>query len=161
MERENKKISRKVLIVMMIIAFFVLAVSLASLYTQRVVSCGAAQICTLPLPFLIPIIASVSLLIGSLMSYLMIEKLSKKDNDFKKSSEFIKKLFDKDEYEILKMVAKNDEISQAKIVRGTGLPRLKVFRIVEKLKDKGIIVKEERGGKLRIIKMDNDLRELF
>ena len=33
------------------------------------------------------------------------------------------------------------------------MPRLKIFRIIEKLKDKGIIKKEEKDGKLRIIKM--------
>jgi len=161
MEGKNKKASRKLLIIAMVIGFFVLIVSLASLYTQRVVSCGMAQSCTIPLPFLIPIIASVSLFVGSLMGYLMVEKLSKKDDNFKKSSEFIEKLFDKDEYKILKLIASNDEISQAKLVQETGLPRLKVFRIIEKLKYKRIISKEEKDGKLRIIKMSDELRELF
>ncbi len=161
MQEKTKKKSRKLLIVVMIMAVFVLIVSLASLYTQRVVSCGEAQTCTIPLPFLIPIIASVSLFVGSLMSYLMIEKLSKKDYSFSKASGFIEKLFNKEEYEILKLVAKNNEISQAKIVQSTGLSRLRVFRIIEKLKYKGIISKEEKDGKLRVIKMSDDLKELF
>ena len=160
MDNKNRKDKKRLLIIVMIIAFLVLIVSLASLYTQRVVSCGTAQSCTIPLPFLIPIIASVSLFVGSLISYFMIEKLLKKDTSFKKSSEFIKKLFDNDEYKILKLISKSDEISQAKIVHEVGLPRLKVFRIIEKLKYKGIIDKEEKG-KLRLIKMNNDLKELF
>jgi len=161
MQEKAQKKSRKLLVVVMIIAGFVLIVSLASLYTQRVVSCGEAQTCTIPLPFLIPIIASVSLFVGSLMSYFMIEKLSKKDYSYEKSSEFIEKLLSSDEYKILKLVAKNNEISQAKIVQTTQMPRLRVFRIIEKLKEKGIIQKEEKGGKLRMIKIDDELKELF
>jgi len=161
MGEKNKKTSRKLLIMAMVIAGFVLIVSLASLYTQRVVSCGGAQTCTLPLPFLVPIIASVSLFVGSLIGYFMVEKISKKNLNFKKSSEFIKRLFDNEEYGVLKIIAKSSEVSQARIVQETGLPRLKIFRIIEKLKDKKIIEKEERDGKLRIIKMDEEFRELF
>ena len=161
MEEKIGKSRRTLLIIVMVIAGFVLIVSLASLYTQRVVSCGKAQTCTIPLPFLIPIIASVSLFVGSLMDYLMVGKISKKDSSIRECSGFIEKLFSPEEYRILKLVAKNNEISQAKIVRTTGMPRLKVFRIIEKLKEKGIIEKEERDGKLRIIKIDEGLRDLF
>lgn len=161
MKEKNKKTSRKLLILSMVVAGFILIVSLASLYAERVVSCGEAQTCTLPLPYLIPIIASVSLFVGSLISYFMIERISKKDSNFKKSSEFIKKLFDKEEYLVLKIIAKYDEISQAKIVQETGLPRLKIFRIIEKLRYKRIIDKEEKDGKLRIIKMNEDFKKLF
>ena len=85
----------------------------------------------------------------------------KKDSSFKKSSEFIKKLFGNEEYCVLKLIAKSSEISQAKIVQETRLPRLKIFRIIEKLKDKGIIEKEEKDGKLRIIRMNDEFRNLF
>ncbi len=161
MDENVKKKSKSLLIIFMIIAGFVLIVSLASLYTQRVVSCGEAQTCTIPLPFLIPIIASVSLFVGSLMGYFMVGKLLKKEKNLKNYSGFIEKLFNQEEYEILKLISKNNEISQAKIVQTTKLPRLKVFRIIEKLKERGIIEKQERNGKLRMIKMNEDLKELF
>jgi uncharacterized membrane protein len=152
---------KKLLVVAMIIAIFVLIISLSVLYTERVVSCGMAQTCTIPLPFLIPIIASVSLFVGSLMGYLMVEKLSKKEEGFKISAELIEKLLNPDEYKVLKLLSKNKEISQAKIVKETGLPRLKIFRIIEKLRQRGVLSKEQKNGKLRIIKLSEDLRELF
>jgi len=156
-----KKKSRGLLIVFMIVAGFVLIISLASLYTQRVVACGEAQTCTIPLPFLIPIIASVSLFVGSLMSYFMVGRLSEKDKSIRDCSGFIEKLFNSEEYKILKLISKNNEVSQAKLVQETKLPRLKVFRIIEKLKEQGIIEKEKKNGKLRIIKMDEELKYLF
>jgi len=161
MQEKIKKNRKTLLIVIMIVAGFVLIVSLASLYTQRVVSCGEAQTCTIPLPFLIPIMASVSLLVGSLIGYLMIGRLYRKDESFQKCSGFVEKLFNKEEYEILKLVEKNNEISQAKIVQTTGFPRLRVFRAIKKLKEKGIIQKEEKDGKLRVIRINDDLKGLF
>jgi len=155
------KSKKTLLIIIMIIAGFVLIVSLASLYTQRVVSCGEAQTCTIPLPFLIPIIASVSLFVGSLMGYFMVSSISKRNESFQKCSGFVEKLFNKEEYEILKLVAKNGEVSQAKIVQTTGFPRLRVFRIIEKLKERGLLQKEEKDGKLRIIRINDNIKGLF
>lgn len=160
MEIFNKN-NKHLLIIFMIVAGLVLVVSLASLYTQRVVSCGEAQTCTIPVPFLIPIIASVSLFVGSLMGYFMVGKILKKENKVKKCSGFVEKLFSSEEYKILKLVAKNKRISQAEIVRRTHLPRLKVFRIIEKLKERKILEKYEENGKTRIIKMDKELKDLF
>jgi uncharacterized membrane protein len=160
MEMLNKK-NKPLLIIFMIIAGFVLIVSLASLYTERVVSCGEAQTCTIPLPFLIPIIASVSLFVGSLIGYFMVGKLLKKENKVKRCSGFVEKLFSPEELCILKLVAESNKISQAEISRKSKLPRLKVFRIIEKLKERKIVEKYEEDGKTRIIKMDNDLRDLF
>ncbi len=161
MEEKTRKSRRTLFVVIMIIAGFVLIVSLASLYTERVVSCGLTQTCTIPLPFLIPIIASVSLFVGSLMGYFMVEKLSKKEYNIKEYSDFMETLFNKEEYKILKLIAKNEIISQAKITQTTGIPRLKIFRIIEKLKQKGIIEKQEKGGKLRIIKINEKIKKLF
>jgi len=161
MESKLEKKSKPLLIIAMILASFVLIVSLASLYTERVVSCGMAQTCTIPLPFLIPIIASVSLFVGSLMGYLAVGKIHKTKDNFKKSAEVIKKLLNEDEWKILTIISKKNEISQAKIVQSSGLSRLKVFRIIEKLREREVLEKHEKDGKLRIIKIDEELRELF
>ncbi len=157
-EKKNKK---AVLIIAMVLASFVLIVSLASLYTERVVSCGIADTCTIPLPFLIPIIASVSLFVGSLTGYYMIGRLSKKDVNLKESTELIKHLLTKEEFEILNLIVEKKEISQARIVQKTNIPRLKVFRIIEKLKDKGIIEKEETDGKMRKIKIKPEFESIL
>jgi len=160
-DSDKKKARRFLLIVAMIIAAFVLIVSLASLYAQRVVSCGLAETCTIPLPFLIPIIASVSLFVGSLIGYLMVGKLYKKDRNIVEYSELMRKIFSKEEYEILKIIDKKKYISQAKIVQLTGFPRLKIFRIIKKLREKNIIIKEEKNGKTWMIDLNEDFRGLF
>jgi uncharacterized membrane protein len=157
----EKKSKKTILIIAMVLAAFVLIVSLASLYTERVVSCGIADTCTIPLPFLIPIIASVSLFVGSLTGYFMVERLSKKDVNIKESTELIKKILSKEEFEILKLVAEKQEISQAGIVQKTSIPRLRVFRTIEKLRDRGIVEKEEKDGKMRTIRIREEFKGIF
>jgi DNA-binding MarR family transcriptional regulator len=160
-EKEGRKNRKFLLMIAMIIGAFVLIVSLASLYTQDVISCGRESSCAIPLPFLIPIIASVSLLVGSFIGYLMVGKLSRKEHDLKGYAEMMRRIFSDEEYKILNAVAGSKEISQAGLAQKTGLSRLKVFRTLEKLKEKGLIEKEEKDGKMRMIRMNENYRELF
>ena len=140
----------------MIIAIFIFTVSLASLYTQRVISCGEAQTCTIPIPFLIPITASAGLFIGTLVYYLMAGRIAKKESNIEKCSELIEKLFSKEERAVLKVLTNHKQLSQARLTALTGLPRLRIFRIVGKLKEKGLVEKQEQG-KARIIKLKGGL----
>ena len=150
---------KNLLIIIMVIAVFIFIVSLASLYTQREISCGRATTCTIPLPFLIPITASIGLFVGTLVYYLMSSQIKKKDIRLTESSNVLARLFNEEEKKILKIIAENDELTQAKITSLAEMPRLKIFRIIEKLKDKGMIEKKEKG-KLRIIKIKDEKKEL-
>ena len=154
------KLHKQLFIVVMVVAIFVFAVSLVSLYTQRVIACGEAQTCTIPIPFLIPIVASAGLFIGTLVYYLMAGRIVKKDINLGKCSNLIEKLFSQEEKAILKIFTNHKELSQAKIATLTGMPRLKVFRTVEKLKEKGLIEKQEQG-KARIIKLKDNAKGLI
>jgi len=151
------KLYKPYLIAMMVISLFIFIVSLSSLYAQRVISCGAFQTCTIPIPFLIPITASIGLFIGTFVYYLMVKQLRKKETNLGKCSKLIYNIFSEDEKNILKEIAQQKSITQAKISSITGLPRLKVFRIIEKLKKKGFIEKQEKG-KARIIKIKDEIK---
>ena len=154
------KQNKQLLITVMIIAIFIFIVSFAALYTQRQISCGAAQTCTIPIPFLIPITSSIGLFIGTLVYYLMRGKLLKKESDIGCCNLLLKKVLTKEALDILSIIAREKEISQAKISSLTGIPRLKIFRTIEKLKDKNLIEKQEKG-KIRLIKLKEDTAELF
>jgi len=143
----------------MVIAIFIFIVSLASLYTQREISCGRATTCTIPLPFLIPITASMGLLVGTFVFYLMESKIEKKDIRINESSNVISRLLSSEERNLIKILARENELTQARLTFLSKMPRLKVFRTVEKLKEKGLIEKKEKG-KLRIIKMKEDIKNL-
>jgi len=150
---------KNLLIIIMVIAIFIFIVSLASLYTQREISCGRATTCTIPLPFLIPITASMGLLVGTFVFYLMESKIEKKDIRINESSNVISRLLSSEERNLIKILAREKELTQARLTFLSKMPRLKVFRTVEKLKEKGLIEKKEKG-KLRIIKMKEDIKNL-
>ena len=53
-----------------LITIFVLIVSLTSLYVQAEIQQGSVCTCIIPLPVLIPILASIGMLVGTLVYYL-------------------------------------------------------------------------------------------
>jgi len=152
------KTHKQIMIPIMVIAVFIFIVSFASLYAERHISCGAAQTCTIPIPFLIPITASMGVFVGTLVYYLMAAKIIKKNININRSNKIIEKILSKEETEILKIVAEHSEISQAKLASLTGITRLKIFRILEKFKEKGLIEKHQ-NGKIRIIKIKEDIKK--
>jgi hypothetical protein len=152
--------SKQLLMSVMIIAIFIFIVSFASLYTQRHISCGSTQTCTIPIPFLIPISASLGLFIGTLVYYLMVGRLKQKNTDIHKYHQIISKLLEKEERDVLKIIAKEKEISQAKVTSIVNMPRVKVFRIIKKLQEKNLVEKKEQGKK-RIIKIKEELSDIL
>jgi len=148
------EIKKQILIAVMVIALFVFVVSLSSLYAQRVISCGIAQTCTIPIPFLIPITSSIGLFTGTLVYYFMSWKHLKEEDKFKDYEEVIKKIINgflsEEERKVFYLVMEKGKISQAELTKKLEMPRVKVFRIIERLRKKGLI--EKKGnGKVRII----------
>ncbi|MBW2981484.1 hypothetical protein KY343_01260 [Candidatus Woesearchaeota archaeon] len=154
------KQNKQIMIPVMVIAIFIFVVSFASLYTERQISCGAAQTCTIPIPFLIPITASMGVFVGTLVYYLMATKIIKKNINIDRSYKIIEKLLNKEEKDILKIITEYSEISQARLTSLAGITRLKVFRILERFKEKGLIEKHQ-NGKIRMIKIKEDINNIF
>ena len=156
----EKSRTKYLMISMMIIAIFVLVVSIASLYTEKMITCGRAQACLIPISFLIPIVGSIGLFIGTLVYYLMSGKIERKTINLEDCSKIVEKLLSDEERKVLKILASYDKISQARIAKMIGLSRLKVFRIVERLKEKGILEKENEG-KARIVRLNPAVRNFL
>jgi len=150
--------SKQVLISVMIIAIFIFIISFASLYTQRHISCGSTQTCTIPIPFLIPISASLGLFIGTLVYYLMIGRLTRKNIDIRKYHKIINSLLEKEEKKILDIIKDKREITQAKLASLTDMSRVKIFRNIKRLQQKNLIDKEKQGKKI-IIKIKKELSD--
>jgi uncharacterized membrane protein len=148
---------KKVIATSMILTIFVLIVSLAALYVQAQIEAGTVCTCAIPLPVLVPILSSIGLLVGTFIYYISSPKFEKRETDVKPLLKFL----DPVEQKIMSKIIENkNEISQAGIVSSTGLPKVKVFRVIERLKNKGIVSKEPYG-KTNLIKLNDDIRELF
>jgi len=149
--------SKKIIGGSLVIAIFVLIVSLTSWYVQLQIEAGTICSCAIPLPILIPFVSSIGLLVGTLVYYMY----SPESKDKKIERDSVLKFLDPPEREIMDAILDNNgEVSQARIVSETGIPKVRVFRSLERLRAKGIIMKE-RFGKTNLIKLPDDVRKIF
>ncbi len=150
---------KKVIATSMILTIFVLVVSLAALYVQAQIEAGTVCTCAIPLPVMVPLLSSIGLLVGTLLYYMFSPSSDQKPKP--PDTGIILDFLGNEEAEIVrKILEKKGEISQAGIVSSTGLPKVKVFRIIERLKNKGIVSKEPHG-KTNLIKLNEDVMKLF
>jgi len=150
------KIEKALIILTMLISCFVFLVSFATLYAQTHIIEGTACSCTLPIPLLIPMFASFGLFIGLATFYLLSPWFIKKQN---KNIELLLELLDPDEKEVIKELLENEgKVLQARLSRKMG--KVKCFRILERLKQRGIIEKEKER-KTNVIKLNEKFRSLI
>ena len=148
--------SKKIVVGMLVLTVFVLVVSIASLYVQVTIESGNACGCVIPLPFFIPFIGSVGLFIGTLVYYLFSPGTERKPD-----VNSALRLLSGDEASVMKALAKSGgSLSQAGIVKATGLSKVKVFRVIARMLSRGLVEKES-SGKTNIIHISRDIRNLF
>lgn len=136
------KAIQKLIIIVIILAGFIFSVSFSTLYAQTHIVEGTACSCTLPIPLLIPTFSSLGVFVGSIVYYLLFPKIEegKSKEDLKLFLDFL----DFDEKIILqKIIENNGKITQSKLSSQFG--KVKVFRVLENLKKRGIIEKEAYG----------------
>ncbi len=139
---------KKYLAGMVLISLFVLAVSLSSLYTQlnigEDVYCG----CAVPPYLFIPFMGSLGLFTGMLIFVLF-----KDDQDNNIETDAILKLVEENDRKVMEVLFREKEIMQSKIVKKTGLSKVKVSRILKELEQKGMIEKLPNGN-TNLVKLD-------
>ncbi|MEM5812440.1 MAG: helix-turn-helix domain-containing protein [Candidatus Aenigmatarchaeota archaeon] len=148
---------KKFLTGILILTAFIFVVAISSLYVQIQVSSGNACGCAIPIYLFVPLIGSMGLMIGVLAYYLLSPKFEKPPIDKKLLLNFMER---NDAAVISALLENKGEMSQADIVRQTGLPKVKVFRIINSLKSKGIITKEQ-NKKINTIRLSEDIRKLL
>jgi len=148
--------AKKVVFGILILSIFILVVSVSSLYVQTQISSGNTCGCFIPIPLFIPFIASIGLFIGTLIYYLLSPKFNKKKIDEK----ILLNFFEGDERKVLEHLVGEKEITQAELVRKTNLSKVKVFRILRKFENLGLIEKNSIG-KTNMVRLSKNVMKLF
>ncbi|MFH1752230.1 MAG: hypothetical protein ABH821_04815 [archaeon] len=105
----------------------------------------------------LPLFASIALLVGAGTYYLMAEKIENKDKSLKTTSQIILKFLNADEKRVVnKLIENKGKILQAEITRLEGMTKLKAHRTIQRLIDKQVIRKEGLG-KTNIIKFSEEI----
>ncbi len=149
--------SKKIITATMTISIFVLVISIMSWYIQLLLDAGNICSCAIPLPILIPVTASIGLLIGTFIYYLFTPPPECRTLE----KTLLRILFSGEEAEIIESLVKGDgKKSQAGIVRETGIPKVRVFRALERMRSRNIIEKEPHG-KTNMISVNPEIGKLF
>ncbi|MFH1294513.1 MAG: hypothetical protein ABIH90_01055 [Candidatus Aenigmatarchaeota archaeon] len=153
--------SKKLVLGISIMAVFVFIVSAVSLYIQNLLTQNMLCGCIIPIYMIIPLLSSAGLFIGTFVYYLASEKVEKTEQGMKQNMEKTLVFLQKGEREVLKRIIQSGgEVSQASLTTGTELGKVQVFRILERLRQRGVIEKVPKG-KTNAIRLATNLRELF
>ena len=145
---------KKLIVVMIIISAFVFVVAASSLYIQIQIESGQMCGCVIPLYIFIPFLSSLGLFIGTLAYYLLRPASEKKIH----IEQIVPLFLDKDEAAVMKEVLKEKKITQVSLMKRTGMDKVKIFRVIERLRQRGIIEKKPYG-KTNIIKLSGEIEK--
>ncbi len=146
----------KAIIGMLILSIFAFVLAASSLYVQIHVQKGNLCGCFIPLPLFIPFVGSIGLFIGTLAFYLISPPTKQKKN-----TQIVLKLLDEDEAKVMETILKNKgKATQSEITKELNFPKVKTFRIIERLKSKGI-VKKEGKGRIKSIELSDEFKKFF
>lgn len=107
------------------------------------------------------LVSLFGMFIGSLTYYFISEKYEKRILRIHKDVNVTLKFLQKEEGLIIEsMIKRGGSTTQSEIVKDTKLSRVKVFRVLKKLEDKGIILKKPYGM-TKTIELDKKFKEVF
>jgi len=158
--KENK-IVKDTFFVLTVILGFIFVVSFSALYVSDAIKNNNACGCVIPIPYMILILSSLGLFVGSLSSYILISKHMKEKTQITKNIEATLKFLPKDERKVIEALITNDgELSQSAFEKITGLHKVKVFRIIDRLASKDLITKTSNGKSNRV-NLVKEIRDVF
>lgn len=142
---------------MILFGGFIFLVSVTTFYVQSQIS--HYGYCPIPIPVLMPTLASLGLFVGSLVYYIMLGKVEESREKRTEAINFLLELLPTDEKEVLRKIIENKgKITQSKL--SSSLGKVKAFRVLESLRKRGIILKEPYG-KTNIIKLNEKYSKIL
>lgn len=155
----KNKLLKNFFLTISIITGFIFIVAFSSMYVSDAIKNNNACGCVIPIPYMILILSSLGIFVGSLASYSLMSKYIKETKG--KNIESTLDFLSPNEKKIIKELIKNKQgINQSEFEKITGLHRVKIHRTIQKLKEKGIINKINKG-KINKIKLNEELTNLF
>ncbi len=110
---------------------------------------------------IIPFVAFAGVLVGTLVYYVMSEKLEKKDSSLRKNTRLILNFLNPHEKLVVEtLLAGSGSVPQYELSRLPSLTKVKTHRILAALEQKGVISKQ-RFGKINRISLNRDLYEVL
>ena len=111
--------------------------------------------------YLLPFIAFIGLLVGTLVYYIMSDKVIQQEQSLKKNTKIILNFLTGQERKVVETLLENDgKVQQYELSHLPNLNKLKTHRILLNLEQKGVIHKEKLG-KINKIVLNKELYEVL
>lgn len=158
---ENASPSKSLFLVLTILLGFIFILSFSIIYVNRLILEDKVCACIIPVPYMILILSSLGLFIGSLSSYVMVSKLGSQRREFNKGISNTLRFLPASEQKLVQaVIRRGGMIKQKDLERETGFHKVKIHRLISSLEERKIIVKEQ-DKKINLISLHDDIRILF
>ena len=152
---------KPIMLAVTILLGFIFIASFSSLYVSEAIRNNNACGCVIPIPYMILLLSSLGLFTGSLAFYILISRYLKARTRLSRNIEGTLKFLENDEKTIFKALVDNKgSLSQSQFEKITGMHKVKVHRLIDKMYLKGIIDKKTTG-RMNRIEISSDLKNLF
>ncbi|MBN2566765.1 MarR family transcriptional regulator [Candidatus Woesearchaeota archaeon] len=144
-----------------VITGFIFIVVFSSLYVSDAIRNNNACGCVIPIPYMIIILSSLGLFVGSLSYYIIgakhVRDMSRIGRDVKATLRFLPP----DERVVIDaLISQQGSMRQSAIAATTGLDKVRVHRVIGRLESKRIVEKTDEGACKRV-SLIPDLIEVF
>ncbi len=157
---KDERLKAILLPVALIISFVVLIVLALTYIAQEyspLYECG----CAYTLPVIIVLLSGTGIIVGILTYYFIAGKYSKEKKEIKSNVKSLYSLMDKDEREVIEcLVSSKGKISQSYLDKYTKMDRVKIFRLLARMENKGVI-RKEKNGKTNIVILDDNIYHIL
>lgn len=146
--------SRNILLGIGLLTGFLFVSSFLSIYVSDLINKGDVCGCFIPVPIMILLLSSLGVFVGSFVSYFLIGKIKKEERSYKefvsKVKKFIDKVLDMDERKVMSELIEKKEVNQSYFNKLFDGNRVKAYRIIKKLEDKGLVERVKNGKVVKI-----------
>jgi len=152
---------KRVFLVLGIITGFVFVVAFSTLYVSDAIKNNNACGCVIPIPYMILILSSLGIFVGSAAYYFTVSKYVKEGKTRNENINYTLNFLEPKERKLVNELIKSKSgLKQSELEKLTGFHKVKVHRILHKLEASGIIKKETKG-KINKISLDPHLKAAF
>lgn len=150
---------RQVIFAVGLITGFIFFISIAVFYSYSLLQTGDYCTCTETIPLLIIVVASLGLFVGSFAYYYLVDRFIgkyKKKTGFKKALAPFLGLLDAKERMVIEKLLESNSIGQSEIAMVSGLDRVQVTRVLQRLEEKNFI-RRTKKGKSNLVELNEEI----
>lgn len=135
-----------------IITGFIFVVVFSSVYVYESIQKNSICQCLIPIPYMIVILSSLGLFVGSISYYYLSGKLKNKSSNLKVTLSFL----ESDERRVVGLLIKQKLLRPRDIEKSTGMHKVKIHRLLKRLENRGVIRRESQQ-----VMLNHELEKVF